>query len=95
MGERNLIEAKSLNDLRDAVNRMRYGIGQLIEYGVRYRAELQGAKPVLAFGSAPDRDTSFVATILQENGIAFVSQDRGELLPLDDAAQSLRLFCDA
>ncbi len=93
--ERNLIEAKSLNDLRDAVNRMRYGIGQLMDYSVRYRAELQGAKPVLAFGRAPDRDTSFVATILQENGIAFISQDRGELLPLNDAAKSLRLFHDA
>ena len=93
--ERNLIEAKSLNDLRDAVNRMRYGIGQLMDYSVRYRAELHGARPVLAFGRAPDRETSFVATILQENGIAFVSQDRGGLSPLNDAARSLRLFNDA
>jgi len=92
--ERNLIEAKSLNDLREAVNRMRYGIGQLMDYSVRYRAELQGAKPVLAFGRAPDRETSFVATILQENGIAFVTQDRDQLLPLNDAAKSLRLFSD-
>jgi hypothetical protein len=90
--ERSLIEAKSLNDVRDAVNRMRYGIGQLLDYGVRYRAELQGAAPVLAFGQPPDRETSFIATILEENGIGFVSQDRERILALNDKARSLRLF---
>ncbi len=90
--ERTLIEAKSLTDVRDAVNRMRYGIGQLADYSVRYRAELANARPVLAFGRPPDRDTSFVATILQENGIAFISQDKGDLVPLNEAAKSLRLF---
>lgn len=90
--ERSLIEAKSLNDVRDAVNRMRYGMGQLLDYGVRYRADLNGATPVLAFGQPPDRETSFVATILQENGIGFVSQDDTQLIPLNDRARSLRLF---
>src|ERR1700693_831962 len=32
--QRNLVEAKSLNDLRDAVDKMRYGIGQLSDYQV-------------------------------------------------------------
>ena len=91
-GERTLIEAKSINDLRDAVNRMRYGIGQLADYQVRYRAELQNAKPVLAFGRPPDRDTSFVSTVLQETGIAFISQVQGRLVPMNETAKSLRLF---
>jgi hypothetical protein len=90
--QKSLIEAKSINDLRDVVNRMRYGIGQLMDYSVRYRAELQGASPVLAFGRPPDRDTSFVATILQENGIAFISQDEDALIPLNAAARSTPLF---
>jgi hypothetical protein len=50
-----LIEAKSLNDARQSVDRMRYGMGQLFDYRVRYKAELAGAAPVLAFGSPPDR----------------------------------------
>lgn len=90
--ERNLIEAKSLNDLRDAVNRMRYGIGQLVDYQVRYRAQLQGAKPVLAFGRAPDRETSWIATVLEETGIGFVSREYDRLIPLNGSAKSLRLF---
>jgi hypothetical protein len=90
--ERNLIEAKSLNDLRDAVNRMRYGIGQLADYQVRYRAALRGAKPLLAFGRPPDRQTSWIATVLEENGIGFMSRDGERLLPLNASAKSLRLF---
>lgn len=90
--ERNLIEAKSLNDLRDAVDRMRYGIGQLADYQVRYRAELQGAKPALAFGRAPDRETSWISTLLEENRIAFISRDGSNLRPLNESAKALRLF---
>lgn len=89
---RNLIEAKSLNDLRDAVNRMRYGIGQLADYQVRYRAQLHGAAPMLAFGRPPDRQTSWIATVLEETGIGFVSTDRGSLVPLNDRARTSRLF---
>jgi hypothetical protein len=29
---------------------MRYGMGQLMDYGVRYRAQIEGAKPMLVFG---------------------------------------------
>ena len=90
--ERNLIEAKSLNDLRDAVNRMRYGIGQLADYQVRYRAKLQGAKPMLAFGRPPDYQTSWIATILQETGIGFMSSDGSGLLPLNELARASPLF---
>lgn len=90
--ERNLIEAKSLNDLRDAVDRMRYGIGQLADYQVRYRANLHGAKPLLAFGRPPDRQTSWIATVLEETGIGFVSRDTEQLIPLNESARSSRLF---
>lgn len=90
--ERSLIEAKSLNDLRDAVHRMRYGIGQLKDYQIRYSAKLKGAKPVIAFGRAPNRETSFIATVLEESGISFITQNNGELIPLNDSAKSLQLF---
>jgi hypothetical protein len=77
VGERRfLIEAKSLTRQSAAVNRMRYGIGQLLDYGVRYKAELEGAEPVLAFGSPPGREASWIPTILQANGIAFVARVR-------------------
>jgi hypothetical protein len=91
-GERNLVEAKSLNDLRDAVSRMRYGIGQLSDYQFRYKAQLQGAIPVLAFGRAPNRETSWIASVLQENGIGFVSESGEQLVPLNEIARRLRLF---
>lgn len=91
-GERSLVEAKSLTNLREAVNRMRYGIGQLADYSFRYRSQLLGAKTVLAFGRPPDRETSFIASILEDNGIGFVSQDRDGLVPLNANARALRLF---
>lgn len=90
--ERTLIEAKSLNDLRDSINRMRYGIGQLADYGVRYRNVLQGARPLLAFGRPPDKETSWVATVLEETGIAFAAGDGDRLIPLNDSARAMRLF---
>ena len=90
--QRLLIEAKSLNDVRDAVHRMRYGLGQLMDYRVRYRAEIEGAEPVLAFGRPPDRETSWIAEILNENGVAFVSSIGGEVVPMNDLARSKALF---
>jgi hypothetical protein len=87
-----LIEAKSLNDLRDAVDRMRYGIGQLADYSFRYRAELQGAQPVLAFGKAPDHATSWIADVLESNSIAFVAVATGAVRPMNDLARSLPFF---
>ena len=37
-----LVEAKSLTVQSAAVDRMRYGMGQLFDYGVRYRARSAG-----------------------------------------------------
>lgn len=87
--ERLLVEAKSLNDARQSIDRMRYGMGQLFDYRVRYRAEIADAQPVLAFGGVPDRATSWVSTILEENGIAFVAKRGERLVPLNVRAQSL------
>ena len=43
LGERRfLIEAKSLPRPSVALDRMRYGVGQLMDYRVRYEAELMG-----------------------------------------------------
>jgi hypothetical protein len=88
-----LVEAKSLNVKSAAVDRMRYGMGQLFDYGVRYRAEIGRAQPVLAFGALPSDEAGWIATILQENGIAFIARQRGSLLPMNDAAKTLPIFC--
>jgi len=90
--ERVLVEAKSLIDLRDAVDRMRYGIGQLADYGFRYRAELQNAMSLLAFGQPPDRQTQWIADVLQENRVGFAAASPEGLTPLNDAGRELPLF---
>jgi hypothetical protein len=90
-----LVEAKSLNDARQSVDRMRYGMGQLFDYRVRYKAEVAGAEPVLAFGAPPDRATGWVATILQENGIAFIARDGQRLVPLNERAQALAICANS
>ena len=87
-----LVEAKSLNVESAAVNRMRYGMGQLFDYRVRYRAEIGRAQPVLAFGAIPPRDVGWISTILQENGVAFIARQRESLLPMNDAAKALPIF---
>jgi hypothetical protein len=87
--KRTLVEAKSLNDLRSSVDRMRYGIGQLADYSFRYRDDLQGAQSVLAFGRVPDRQTAWIADVLQDNDIAFVALDREDVVPLNDRARGL------
>ncbi|MHB8364557.1 MAG: hypothetical protein ACYDEK_08270 [Vulcanimicrobiaceae bacterium] len=84
-----LIEAKSLTDPRSAVDRMRYGIGQLFDYGVRYRTALDGAEPVLAFGNPPARDVAWIPSVLDENGIAFVTAIEERIVPLNDRAMRL------
>jgi hypothetical protein len=91
-GENVLVEAKSLNDDRDSVDRMRYGMGQLLDYGVRYRAEIAGAKPLLAFGRIPANDAGWISEILQQNGIGFAGLSRGDVLPLNAAARETFLF---
>ena len=50
------------------------------------------AQPVLAFGKVPSYEISWISTILQENGIAFVARHGDGLLPMNDAATSLPLF---
>lgn len=90
-----LVEAKSLTDVRQSVDRMRYGMGQLFDYRVRYKAEVAGAEPVLAFGARPDRVTGWVTTILQENGIAFIARDGQRLVPLNERAQALAICTNA
>lgn len=87
-----LVEAKSINDASRAVDRMRYGIGQLTDYGVRYKAEVGSAIRVLAFGRPPDRDTSWVGNVLQEVGIAFVAAQDDRIVPLNDRANDLRFL---
>lgn len=93
IGERRLlIEVKSLTRQSAAVNRMRYGIGQLLDYRVRYKAEIAGAEPVLAFGAEPGRDVSWIPRILQENGIAFVARRGAEVTIGNDLAKALPIF---
>lgn len=87
-----LVEAKSLNVASAAVDRMRYGMGQLFDYGVRYRAEIGQAQPVLAFGTIPAKEVSWISTILQETGVAFVARERQRLLPMNEAAEALPIF---
>lgn len=90
LGEaRFLIEAKSLTRAEVAVDRMRYGLGQLMDYSVRYRAELMGATPVLAFGAPPTRDASWIATILNETNVAFIARTQGEIRGLNDLGRAL------
>ena len=87
-----MVEAKSLNDARQSVDRMRYGMGQLFDYRVRYKAEVAGAEPVLAFGAPPDRTSGWITTILQENGIAFIAKDGERLVPLNQRAAAIAIL---
>lgn len=87
-----LVEAKSLGVASAAVDRMRYGMGQLFDYGVRYRAEIGRAQPVLAFGAMPAHDASWISTILQENGVAFIARERDDIVPINELARELPIF---
>jgi hypothetical protein len=87
-----LIEVKSLNNPSAAVDRMRYGMGQLFDYSVRYRAKIGKATPVLAFGAVPKRDVSWIADILQGNDVAFITQEAGELRPMNELARKVPVF---
>ncbi len=87
-----LIEAKSLANPERAVDRMRYGMGQLFDYRIRYEAETAGAKPVLAFGTPPVRGDAWIANILNGNGVAFVGMMDGKLKALNDSAERLAIL---
>lgn len=90
--QRFLIEVKSLVRQASAVDRMRYGMGQLFDYSVRYRAEIGRAKPVLAFGSKLQNDVAWVSEILEGNDVAFVVRERDELRPVNELAKRLPIF---
>jgi hypothetical protein len=67
-------------------------MGQLFDYGVRYRPEIGDAKLVLAFGAMPSHDVGWISTILQETGVAFVARRRDEVQPMNEEARSLPIF---
>jgi len=90
VGERRyLIEAKSVIDPFSAVDRMRYGMGQLFDYGVRYRAELAGAEPVLAFGARPVPSLSWIGTVLEGNDVGFIASEGDRLIALNQRGGSI------
>jgi len=82
----------NLVQLHAAVDRMRYGIGQLADYDFRYRAELQGAGKVLAFGALPSPGVNWIADVLENERIAFVARDGGEIVALNSGAEALHIF---
>ncbi len=90
--KRLLIEAKSLVNPARAVDRMRYGMGQLFDYRVRYEADVAGAEPVLAFGTPPSRTDAWIANILDGNGVSLVGLIDGSLRALNTRAEQLPLF---
>ncbi|HEY9084962.1 MAG TPA: hypothetical protein VIN40_03360 [Candidatus Tyrphobacter sp.] len=93
IGERRLlIEAKSLVDARAAVDRMRYGIGQLADYDYRYRAKLEGPEKVLAFGALPSPESTWIRHVLEDQRIAFIASADGRLIAMNDAAEALPIF---
>ncbi len=90
IGERRyFIEAKSLNNPQAAVDRMRYGMGQLFDYRVRLEAEIAGAAPVLAFGRVPPSEVSWIGEILEGNGVAFIAAQQERVVALNASARSL------
>ncbi len=92
-GERRLlVEVKSLTRPTSTVDRMRYGMGQLFDYSVRYKAEIGRANPVLAFGAMLRDDVAWVADILQGNEVAFVARDGADLRPINALARQLPIF---
>lgn len=90
--QRYLVEVKSLARPQSTVDRMRYGIGQLLDYSVRYRAEIGHAKPVLAFGAMVRADVAWVSEILQGNNVAFIARDKNCLHPANELAKGLPIF---
>jgi hypothetical protein len=92
-GERRmLVEVKSLVNASASVDRMRYGMGQLFDYSVRYRAKIGNASPVLAFGTPLRRDVSWINEVLDGNGVASVMRDGNRLIPTNTAAKALPIF---
>jgi len=78
-------------DIRDGVVVDAWTQAELFR-GFRYAAELRGATPLLAFGDPPDRQTGWIADVLEDAGIGFAARVDGELLPLNATGRALRLF---
>jgi hypothetical protein len=87
--QRFLIEAKSLNDARDSVNRVRYGIGQLADYAFRYDSELQGPMRVLAMAARPPRETAWLGLVLDQERTAFLLARDGVIEPMNETARQV------
>ncbi|MFN2461356.1 MAG: hypothetical protein ABR591_11810 [Candidatus Velthaea sp.] len=70
---------------------MRYGIGQLADYGFRYKSVLGDAQKVLAFGRRPARETTWIGDVLDEQHIALVAAESASrpVLALNETARSL------
>jgi hypothetical protein len=90
--KRFLIEAKSLGDVRTAVDRVRYGIGQLADYAYRYSSELGAPQKILAFGSRPSRDVAWLGNVLDQERTAFVHAAEGIIEPLNETARELPIL---
>lgn len=93
-GQSFLIEAKSLNRTADAVDRMRYGIGQLADYSYRYDSELHGAKRVLAFGTMPTAESTWIGMVMERESVAFVCALGDRVVAMNAPASALP-FVDA
>lgn len=87
-----LVEVKSLSNPASTVDRMRYGIGQLADYAVRYRDQVGMAQRILAFGSPLPGGANWVPEILDGNAVAFIVRDKGEIVPGNELARTLPLF---
>ncbi len=87
--QRFLIEAKSLNDVHDAVSRVRYGIGQLADYAYRYGAELEGPQKILAMGTRPPGEVAWLGGVLDQERTAFLFARNGVIEPLNELARSV------
>ncbi len=84
--QRFLIEAKSLNDARDSVNRVRYGIGQLADYAFRYGRELERPLRVLAMAARPPRETAWLGSVLDQERTAFLLARDGVIEAMNETA---------
>lgn len=91
-GENVLIEAKSLRDVRMAVDRMRYAIGQLADDQRRYRNEIGEGRTAVAFGSSLGREEEFVGDVLDSKGIGLLLFEDGRLDARNQAALALSFF---
>ncbi len=86
---RYLIEAKSLTRPADAVDRMRYGVGQLADYAYRYSEAIGRETRVLAFGAQPTAENTWVGAVLDRERVAFVTTIGDEVVGLNNSAASL------